>query len=435
MKTNLFSDLPCPIAIAGLGISGTATHKLLLEAEIPSEQILTMDGKTPNAQFHRGEDLLQNGKPKTLVVSPGVPLSSPWIQEARKAGVIITSELSLASRVLTSEKVIGVTGSIGKSTTTTILQAALECFSTKFFVGGNLGVPLAHYATELLSGRRSQAEWVVLELSSYQLENFPELEAHLSIITYLTANHLERYQDKEEYYQTKWNLQAQTTGHLILNKNGGELEGWAQDKTQLIPWIWTDRTASVIDQYNLRDCELIGSHNLDNLAMAGEVALLAGWPKEAFEGMRRFRGLSHRVENLGVTNGIRFINDSKATTMASVLIAVKSTLESVAQHSRLHLLLGGKDKNLPWEELSTLRSINNISYYFFGECRSLASAKSCLPGQQFPTMAEAFAAASRAANNGDSVLLSPGGTSLDEFKNFEDRGEAFRQLFKAYRRP
>lgn len=429
MNNQYFANLPTPIAVVGLGITGNAIYEVLKLAGIPPGLILTFDEKSPASQFNNGEKLLSEGQPKTLVVSPGVPLSSPWIQTAKNNGVFITSELSLANRLLTTEKIIAITGSVGKSTTTCLLRAALEKFCSSFFVGGNLGIPLATYAAELLKGQRSRAEWVVLELSSYQLENYPELKSQISVITFLTSNHLERYENKQDYFQTKWNLESQTSEFLVLNKNGGELTEWAHSKQPKISWKWTDRQNPIVSMYNLQQCQLLGSHNLDNIAMAAEVAQLAHWPPIAFEGLKEFRGLSHRVENLGLKRGVRFINDSKATTMESVLTAVKSTLESIPNSNCLHLLLGGKDKNLPWQELTELGQHNRLKFYFFGECRSIAQSKSALNGNQFPQMQAACESALATAKPGDSVLLSPGGTSLDEFKNFEHRGEVFRAFF------
>lgn len=431
MFPHFFSDLTPPIAIVGLGVTGQATLDLLTSVGIPKDSILTFDEKAPTAHFSRGESLLKEGKPNTLIVSPGVPLESSWLKEARRNGIPIHSELSLASRLLTSERVIAITGSVGKSTTTCLLGAALAKFCPSYFVGGNLGTPLAVYLRDLLAGKRSKAEWIVLELSSYQLENFPNLNAEISIVTYLTSNHLERYSNKDEYFQTKWNIQNYTSVGLILNKNGGELESWAKNHPPKGATFWTDRHSDLLVQFNLAQCQLLGSHNLDNIALAAEAIRLCGWPVTAYDGLREFPGLPHRVENLGCKNKIRFVNDSKATTMESVKIAVQSTLEAIPSRAHLHLLLGGKDKNLPWNELHDLKNIATLKFYFFGECRALAKAKSALNGELYRSLQEACSAAYSTAKAGDILLLSPGGTSLDEFKNFEQRGEAFRTFFNS----
>ncbi len=429
MTSAFFSDLPLPCAIVGMGVTGTAVKKLLEAAGVSNKSILTFDHNSVEAQFHSSAELLTQGQPKSLIVSPGVPLQSSWIMEAKKTGIFITSELSLASRLLTTESLIAITGSVGKSTTTCLLNAVLEQFCSSFFVGGNLGTPLAIYAMEVLQKKRPRAERVVLELSSYQLENFPELNADHSILTYLTANHLERYNSKHDYFETKWVIEKQTQKSLILNSNGGELQSWLQKREPRLPWIWTNRQDPLMAQHSLTQCELLGSHNLDNIAMAAQLIDQAGWPEAAFEGLKKFPGLPHRVENLGVHGGVRYINDSKATTMESVKIAVQSVLESLNHHQKtLHLLLGGRDKNLPWEELSTMRMNPYIQTYFFGECREKAKYLSQLGGSMSVTMLEALKLAQKKAQWGDAILLSPGGTSLDEFKNFEHRGEIFRSF-------
>ncbi len=428
MVSKYFSDLPKPIAIIGLGISGQAIFELLIEDGISENELILFDEKAKSAHFNTGSELLSKGRPKTLVVSPGVPLQTPWIKDAVEQGLLLTSELSLAYRVLTNEKIIAITGSIGKSTTTCLLQSALNQFSPHSFVGGNLGIPLAIYSKELIQRKRPKADWIVLELSSYQLENFSELKADYSIITYFTANHLERYNSKEDYYQTKWTLESKTKNTMVLAKNGGDLYSWCQNQTQHIPWIWTDRTSVLVTKYNLDQCELLGSHNLDNIALAAEIIKQAEMPEIAYPGLRKFRGLSHRVENVGTFNGVRFINDSKATTIESVKIGVTSSLETVPPHCKLHLLLGGRDKNLPWKDLHFLKDNPQIQFYFFGECRNLAKTVSGLPGEEYPSMVEAVPSAIKNAQVGDSILLSPGGTSLDEFKNFEVRGDVFKEL-------
>lgn len=428
MNLNHFSDLPKPIALIGLGVSGQAIYDLLLVDGVAKSALLLYDEKSPEAQFKSYLELMNKERPKTLIVSPGVPLQSEWIQEAVSKGCLITSELSLAYRYLTTEKIISITGSVGKSTTTCLLQAALEKLTFPFFVGGNLGTPLAIYAKELAQGKRVKAEWLVLELSSYQLENFNELISEYSIITYFTANHLERYKSKNDYYQTKWDLEKRTIKSIVLNSSGGELKFWSLNQKAHTKWTWTDRFTSLINKYNLSECQLLGAHNQDNIALAASIIHLAQWPETAYKGLREFRGLPHRVENVGTFNGLRFINDSKSTTIESVKIALLSTLETVSIDHKLHLLLGGRDKNLPWEELGEFKNNPQIKFYFFGECRNTAKIKSDLPGEVFTSMIEAVKNSTQHAQRGDSILLSPGGTSLDEFSNFEVRGQVFKDF-------
>lgn len=427
--TNNQTLIQTPIAIIGMGITGHSVLDLLLALGFSENEIILFDQKTPASTSQNiVSDVaqLKQLQPKTLIVSPGVPLSTPWILEFKKTGTKISSELSLAYHLLTSEKVIAVTGSLGKSTTISLLKHALEHSKIPHFVGGNLGQPLANYTLEVISKKRERAEWVCLEISSYQQENFSELQAEYSAITYFAPNHLERYSSLEDYYNTKWTLTQHTRRALVCNKNGGDLEFWVKNHPTSLETKWVDRNSTCIGKYGLDRPALLGSHNLDNLAVAATLAELAGWPEDCIKSMSTFAGLPHRVENLGVQKGIRYVNDSKATTIESVLTAVYSSLESIPSDRNLHLLLGGRDKNLPWEKLTELAQKSQIKFYFFGECRELAKTKSKLSGLSYLKLGEAVDASQKQARDGDAILLSPGGTSLDEFRNFEARGNYFK---------
>lgn len=413
-----------------MGTTGQSVLNLLIALGYPEKDIILFDQKvlsTTNQKIIGDVTQLNRLQPKTLIVSPGVPLNTPWILDFQVQGSNLSSELSLAYQLLTSEKVIAVTGSLGKSTTVSLLKHALENSNSLHFVGGNLGQPLANYALEVITKKRPRADWVCLEISSYQQENFPELQADYSAITYFAPNHLERYSNLEAYYKTKWTLAQHTRRALVCNRNGGDLEAWVKNHGTPLDLKWVDRNSECIKKYHLHQPSLLGSHNLDNLAVAATLAELAGWPNESIKSMATFAGLPHRVENLGLQNGIRYINDSKATTIESVLTAVYSSLESIPSDRNLHLLLGGRDKNLPWERLKDLAQKPQIKFYFFGECRDLAKSKSDLTGSKFLKLGEAIEASRKQAREGDAILLSPGGTSLDEFKNFEARGNYFKE--------
>jgi UDP-N-acetylmuramoylalanine--D-glutamate ligase len=183
----------------------------------------------------------------------------------------------------------------------------------------------------------------------------------------------------------------------------------------------------------LEKSRLIGEHNLDNVALAVELAQQLKLPASSIERLLNFAGLAHRLETVGLFNNILYINDSKATAMDSVLVATQAALSKVNHESTLHLLLGGKDKNLPWEQLSILGTHKNIEFVFFGQCGELAQAKSNLTGKYYPKLEQAVRFVQSHAHAGDVVLLSPGGTSLDEFKNFEDRGNFFKDLVSKVR--
>ena len=423
MKSQAFLDYPLPIAIVGLGVTGQSVLQLLLSAGLSPDRVGTFDEKDPKAQFKDPLTLLQKFAPRTLVVSPGVPLAQSWIQAFRHTGGRIASELEIAQCFLQQEKIIGITGSIGKSTVTSLIGAAAQAIDPQAFVGGNLGVPLAVYAKEVLLGKRSRGAWVILELSSYQLENFLNLKSEIAVFTFLTSNHLERYAHLHEYYQTKWHLAQTAKAAVVLNKSGGDLFDFVADRPRSqLPFYWEDRNTLPAE---LKAAKLLGAYNQDNLAVAARVANIAGWGSPALAALRDFAGLAHRFENLGERKNILFINDSKATTMESVRSAVE-TVDSFAQNRRRWVLLGGHDKNLPWEQLQILKNRPHWNCLFFGEYGAKAQERIGATGPQFSSLREALVALPNLVSSGDLVLLSPGGTSHDEFQNFEQRGAFFK---------
>lgn len=427
---NPIDFLKRPIAVVGLGLSGEAALRLLKQNGVKATDLIRFDDKPGTADYSDPEKMIQERKPQVLVVSPGYPLSREWIQDFRESGGMVTSELALALQFLTTEKVIGVTGSVGKSTTVSLLEAGLKAFSPDSFVGGNIGRPLADYVCDLQEGKRNLSPWIVLELSSYQLENCGSLRCEYSAITYLTANHLERYPSQTAYYDTKWELVKRTIKAVVLNESGGDLAKYARGKRENAQLLWTDHKDEELVEFGFDEANLLGSHNQDNLAVAGKLAREAGWPKEAFQAMKEFRGLPHRMENLGERRGIRFVNDSKATTIESVRTAALGIYDRMDRKTQLILLVGGRDKNLPWGELSALRKIQKLRPIFFGEVAAKAREMSGFDAPEFKRLWDAMVHVQEIAKPGDTVLLSPGGTSLDEFKNFEERGRVFAEYVR-----
>jgi UDP-N-acetylmuramoylalanine--D-glutamate ligase len=217
-----------------------------------------------------------------------------------------------------------------------------------------------------------------------------------------------------------------TSQAVVLNSNGGDLNEWQTNHPLILAHHFADRNSTLMQNYHLEKCSLLGSHNLDNIAVAAQTLQLIQAPHSAFQKLCEFRGLPHRVENLGIHNGIRFVNDSKATTIESVLTAVNSTHESVPPENTLWVLLGGRDKNLPWQDLQVLSQKSNVCFAYFGECAEKAKGFAKLEGQCFTKLRSAVESLKTLATKGDTILLSPGGTSLDEFKNFEDRGIQYK---------
>ncbi len=427
VNTSWIKNLKTPIAVIGLGKSGTSALQLLKTVGFSTKELLSFDDKNTSADISKPEDLLSK-KPQTLVVSPGVPLNLPWIQTLAQQGCFITSEISLAASVITSEKIIGVTGSVGKSTVVSLLGSALVKEDPHHFVGGNLGTPFCEYALRLLNGG-SIASWIVLELSSYQLENCHGLNLNFSAITFLSENHLERYESLNHYYAAKLSITARTKNVCIFNLSSPDCVTFSKQskRESILVNAKTDLSEAEINKI----C-LIGSHNHDNFAVAIRLAKLANWSEASIKKMYFFTGLPHRLESIGIFNGVQFVNDSKATAMDAVSVASAGCLKKLAPSARLFLMLGGKDKNLPWQQLAVLKSKSQINFIFFGDCGSLVKRILNDNGPVFINLKSAVDHCLKAAQSGDFVLLSPGGTSLDEFKNFEQRGDFFKAAVLNY---
>ncbi len=427
VNTAWIKNLKTPIAVIGLGKSGKSAVALLQAVGFSDSDIFTYDDKDPTAQISDPENLILKN-PKTVVVSPGVPLSLVWIQKLIKQGSFLTSEVSLAASVISTENLIGVTGSVGKSTVVSILAAGAKYVDPHCFIGGNLGVPFCDYALHILNGN-PRATWIVLELSSYQLENCKGLSLKFSAVTFLSENHLERYATVDSYYKTKLVITTITENLCVFNQNSRDCLAYSEYSKCA---YYLASGAKDLLPPEREKIQLVGIHNQDNFAIARKMAQLSEWPLAALEKMYQFSGLSHRLETIGTFKGVLFINDSKATALDSVLVAVKACLEKVVKPGNLHLLLGGKDKNLPWHQLSVLANDSRIKFNFFGACGGDAQAKSHLHGLVHPTLKVALSQCLHSAQVGDTVLLSPGGTSLDEFNNFEHRGEFFRNTVRTF---
>lgn len=426
---TLLHKLGDTVGIIGMGVSGQAAQKLF-SFVVPDLKVCTYDSKPGAAQWSDLEALLGQNNLTSLVVSPGVALTTSALAKARQKGLLITSEMALAHSFLSTEKLVAVTGSVGKSTTVSLLEKAAQSFDPASLAVGNIGKPLAEYVLEVLKGQRPPAPWLIIELSSFQLENYENLAVEHSIFTYFTANHLERYSSKEEYYRTKWTLAAKTKGFIFVNRQSEELVDFLPPESQKI--VFCSPQDPEISSFNLSESLLLGQHNQQNLSLAARFIQQLNWPAGAMEAIKKFPGLPHRLENLGLTKGIRFVNDSKATAMDSVISAVSSLQDSVAKENSLYVLLGGRDKNLPWHELRVLQQFPCIRPLYFGESAEKAAIGLQIPGPRFAKLHLALQDIFSQLQRGDTLLLSPGGTSMDEFRNFEERGEFFRSQIKIW---
>jgi len=381
-----------------------------------------------------------------LILSGGVPRELPLVKEALTCRIPVSNDSQLFLE-LAPCKVIGITGSAGKTTTTMLVGRMLKAMEgkqiRKAWAGGNIGNPLLSDVDAMTA-----ADLAVVELSSFQLE-WMTRAPHLAAILNIAPNHLDRHATMENYVAAKVRiLDFQTSQDLaILNYDdaatwalAGHVRGrlWAFSHRPLPEGqlgaymrgaaIWLRDEAGERELLALSDIELLGEHNRYNVLAACALAAAAGASVEAIQtGARGFRGAPHRLEWVRSLNGVDWYNDSIATAPQRAEAALRAFERPIV------LLLGGRDKGLPWEDLAKLAMDRVRHVVCFGEAGDLVAAafKRVAPEMQctrVPNLAAAVQAAAATAQPGDIVLLSPGGTSFDEFVDFEERGRRFRQM-------
>jgi UDP-N-acetylmuramoylalanine--D-glutamate ligase len=330
-----------------------------------------------------------------LVKSPGVPADAPLVALARTRGIPVWSEVELGASLLHGTRIVGVTGTNGKTTTVELLGAIFRAAARDVAVAGNVGTPL--------SSIRS-AEWVVCELSSFQLEDVHELACDVAVLLNLEPDHLDRHGSFEAYRDAKLRIFERARARVVPRGLGlGGTEFSADDELPAEPLIR-------------------GSHNRENAAAATAAARAAGVADASIaEALRTFPGVPHRLELVGERNGVRFVNDSKATNVA----AARRALDAYADEP-VHLILGGSYKGEDFGPLAASLGSNIRSVHLIGEEASRLGE--LIEGHADGTLEAAFAHAADLAEPGDVILLSPAAASYDQFENFEARGDAFRRL-------
>lgn len=405
-------------------------------AGLPVEWVL---GEHPLALLDRAELVCPSG---------GVPLTLPIIQAAVQRGLPLSNDSQIFMEVAPCP-VIAITGSAGKTTTTTLVgrmaAAQAEARGVRAWVGGNIGRPLIDYADEMQPG-----DIAVMEVSSFQLEQMT-LSPQVGAILNITPNHLDRHGTLEAYAAAKarllafqsaadtavlcredpgaWALHHDVRGKLVSfgfeRPQAGQVGTFIQDGSLRLQTESKDLDLMPRDMVLLR-----GEHNVMNVLGACAVAYSAGFSAEAMRaGVKDFRGVAHRLEFVRRVNGVDWYNDSIATAPERTAAAIRAFEEP------LTLLLGGRDKNLPWEDLAVLVHQRVDHVVVFGEAaeKILKALGPQTAGRRPLTLAraaglqEAVRLAAEAAEPGSAVLLSPGGTSFDEFIDFEERGERFRE--------
>ncbi len=378
--------------------------------------------------------------------SGGVPLTLPLIVEAQQRGIPLSNDLQIFLEVCPCPT-IGITGSAGKTTTTSLVgrMAAQARGEEHAWVGGNIGSPLLSVVDQM-----GVDDLAVLELSSFQLEIMTR-SVHIAAVLNITPNHLDRHGSMEAYRLAKgrivsqqtdddstvlgrddpgaWSLAGEARGKVFsfgLQRPPAGERGAYLDGEQVC--LWDGQAARPV--LPRRSISLRGEHNLQNVLAACAVADAAGLPVEAMQAaIEGFAAVPHRLEWVRSWNGAAWYNDSIATAPERAMAAIRSFSEPIV------LLAGGRDKKLPWEEFAALVHQRVDHLVLFGEAAGLVQrAVGAVEPSRRPysldiceNLEQAVQAAARVVEPGDVVLLSPGGTSFDEFRDFEARGEAYRQ--------
>ncbi|MDO4541891.1 MAG: UDP-N-acetylmuramoyl-L-alanine--D-glutamate ligase [Bacillota bacterium] len=375
------------------------------------------------------------------VISPGMPLSNKVAAALKAHGVDILGELELASRFLKAP-IIGITGTNGKTTTTTLVGEILQNAGYKVFVGGNIGTPL-------LNAVGGEYDYFVVEMSSFQLETISKLNARVSLFLNLTPDHLNRHGDMGGYLAAKGNLAKcqSRSNYTVLNFDDSSIASLEKDIRSQPVFFSQKETLyrgtflqgnTIVYRYDSKDSSemimdkgdilLPGPHNLENAMGAITVAKLLNIDNKVIKNtLKKFKGVEHRMEKVCVIKGVTYVNDSKATNPDSVLKALVSYGEAP-----IILIAGGRNKGSCFDELTAVIKERVKYLVLVGECaEEMAASARKMEYESFEivsNMDEAVKAAAAKANTGDIVLLSPANASFDQFSCFEERGEVFKDI-------
>ncbi len=454
------------VVIIGAARQGTALARYLAEHEAqvtitdqrPAEALQAAQAALadlPVAWVYGGHPLSLLEGTECLFLSGGVPLTLPLIQAALRSGIPLSNDSQLFLEAAPC-RVIGITGSAGKTTTTTLVGRMAEAASrlsrgsypAHAWVGGNIGTPLIADVD-----RMGPLDLAVMELSSFQLE-IMTLSPTIAVVLNVTPNHLDRHGTMQAYLSAKSRILAfqdpAENPVVVLGRDdpgawslAGSAHGqrwmFGRQRDESLPYpaaylrngnvcLWDgQKEIEVLPQSRI---ELRGEHNLANVLAACATCAADGIPPEAMKaGVEGFSGVDHRLEFVRTWGGADWYNDSIATAPERTMAAIRSFTEPIV------LLAGGRDKNLPWEELADLVHQRVDHLVLFGEAaeKVLQAVGQPASGQRpysltrCPGLHQAILAAASLVKPGDVVLLSPGGTSFDEFRDFEERGEAYRK--------
>jgi len=438
------------VLVVGLGKSGVASALFLkahgarvtvsdtksgdeLRNEIPVllDHGITVETGGHGERTFRGQDL--------IVVSPGVPVDAPPLVQARAMGEAVIGEIELAARFLPG-RIVAITGSNGKTTTTALTGEILTAGGLPTLVGGNIGTPAISLA------ERARPETViVLEVSSFQLETIQTFRPRVAIVLNVTPDHLDRHGTLEAYVDAKARIfeNQQSEDFAVLNEDDPTCVAMAERTRAQV--FWFSRQKEVKQGAWVRDGNILlrdgsgqreimqvsevplkGAHNLENvLATVCAAALMGCAPEKIRQAVREFKAVEHRLEFVATIRGVDYYNDSKATNVDATIKALESF------PANIHLILGGKDKGSDYTVLNNLLRQRVKRVYTIGA--AAAKIESQVKGVEVvhaETLENAIRKANAVAQPGDVVLLAPACASFDQFKNYEQRGQVFKEIVR-----
>lgn len=432
------------VAVLGLGVSNTPLIRLLLRAgafvtvcdknsrETFDPALLEEFAK---AEMHLGEDYLENLDAEIIFRTPGMRPDVPQILAAVERGAVLTSEMEQFFAVCPCP-IIGISGSDGKTTTTTIIYELLKAAGKTCYVGGNIGTPLLSRAEEM-----EEDHVAVVELSSFQLMTMKQSPA-VAVITNLAPNHLDIHTSMEEYVEAKTNLYRHGAGRVVLNLDNDITRGLGETLGERVRWFSRKENAHVCLRdrviyrgetpvLNIDEIRIPGMHNVENYMAA--IAAVEGMVSDEVirDVAKTFAGVAHRMELVREKDGVRYYNDSIASSPTRTIAGLR------AFNQKVILIAGGKDKGVPFDDLGPASVEFCKAVVLNGPTMErIRAAIVSAPGYSEQTLpvycCESFEAAVEKAHeiaeSGDIVTLSPACTSFDRFKNFAERGLYFKKL-------
>lgn len=428
------------VGILGLGVSNLPLAKLLINEDcklvIRDKKELSGDAlkftKKNNVKTVIGEEYLDNIDEDVVFRSPGIMYTSDAIQKAIKSGVLVTSEMEVFFELCPSA-IIGITGSDGKTTTTTLISEMLKAEGKKVFIGGNIGEPLLPRLNQM-----TKDDYAVVELSSFQLMSMTK-SPDIAVITNIAPNHLDKHKDMAEYVEAKKNIFTHGCKKVILNAENDITKSFITENSVTFSLKNPQKNGAYLkdgdifynDEFVMKASDIIlpGIHNVDNYL----AAICAVYGLCGFETIKKvaqtFGGVEHRIEFVCEKNGVKYYNDSIASSPTRAIAGLNSFNQKVI------MIAGGSDKGIAFDNLAKVITDKVKLLIVMGFTKDKIKNAVLKVDGNFPIytasdLADAVNTAAKNAVSGDIVTLCPACASFDYFKNFADRGNQFKELVK-----